>query len=72
MRFLTIVCFFIAAQACYCQQFPFIENFDDVTPPLLPAGWTTTTGRLSSGDFITTTSIPYSDSNAVVSTNATV
>lgn len=72
MRFLTILCFFITGQVCYSQQFPFIENFDGVTPPLLPAGWTTTTNRSTSGDFITTASIPFSDSNAVVSTNATV
>ncbi len=72
MRFLTIVCFVIVAQVCYSQQFPFIENFDGVTPPLIPAGWTTTTNRSTSGDFITTTSIPYSDSNAVVSTNAAI
>jgi len=72
MRFLTILCFFIAGQICYSQQFPFIENFDGVTPPLLPAGWSTTTDRTPAGDFIITASIPYSDSNAVVSTNATI
>lgn len=54
------------------RQFPYIENFDSVTAPELPAGWTTTTTRLASGDFTTTTSLELSFPNAVLSTNATI
>ncbi|MBI3765229.1 MAG: hypothetical protein HY277_01840, partial [Ignavibacteriales bacterium] len=54
------------------QQFPFTENFDSVTVPSLPPGWSTTTNRSPSGDFATTKSTPHSDSTAVISTNATI
>jgi hypothetical protein len=54
------------------QQFPYIENFDTVTIPSLPRGWSSSTNRSPSGDFTTTKSSPYSDSVAVISTNATV
>ncbi|MDI6767995.1 MAG: lamin tail domain-containing protein [Bacteroidota bacterium] len=54
------------------RYFPFIENFDSVTPPALPPGWSTTTNRSSTGDFTTTKSTPRSDSNAVISTNSTI
>ncbi len=52
------------------HQFPYTENFDSVVAPTLPSGWTTTTNRLASGHFTTTTSAVYSDPNAVLSTNA--
>lgn len=51
---------------------PYFENFDGVISPSLPAGWSTTTNRSVTGDFVTTRSTPLSDSNAVVSTNATI
>lgn len=54
------------------QQLPFSESFDNVSIPALPAGWESSSNRLSSGDFVTTHSSPLSDSNAVVSTNATI
>lgn len=54
------------------QQFPYIENFDTVTAPALPAGWITTTNRTPTGDFTTTTSSVFSPPNAVLSTNATI
>jgi hypothetical protein len=54
------------------SQFPFVENFDSVTAPDLPPGWTTTTNRLTGGDFTTTTSSELSFPNAVLSTNSTI
>ncbi|MCX6144172.1 MAG: lamin tail domain-containing protein [Ignavibacteriales bacterium] len=50
----------------------YVERFDSTSVPLLPIGWSTTTNRLSSGDFVTTTSSPRSSPNAVLSTNATI
>jgi hypothetical protein len=50
----------------------YVEHFDSVTTPSLPRGWTTSTNRLASGDFITTTSSVHSTPNAVLSTNATI
>ena len=66
--------FFLLAASAHGQirQFPFKESFDSVTVPALPPGWLTTSKRAASGDFITTHSAPLSDSNAVLSTNATV
>jgi hypothetical protein len=54
------------------RQFPYVENFDTINVPGLPSGWETSTNRQSSGDFTTTRSTPYSDSNAVISTGATI
>ncbi|HEY6191150.1 MAG TPA: lamin tail domain-containing protein [Bacteroidota bacterium] len=54
------------------RQFPFRENFDTVLLPALPAGWVTTSNRSAAGDFVTTHSVPFSESTAVVSTNATL
>jgi len=70
MRFFMF--FFLIPAIVSAGQFPFIEKFDTVQIPRLPAGWSTTTNRLSTGDFVTTTSSPYSDSNAVLSTNSTI
>jgi hypothetical protein len=50
----------------------YVERFDSTSAPMLPIGWTTTTNRLTSGDFVTTTSSPRSSPNAVLSTNATI
>jgi hypothetical protein len=54
------------------QHFPFIENFDSVVVPALPPNWRTTTNRSATGDFTTTKSTFYSDSNAVFSTNSKI
>ena len=59
------------AQAQMTQP-AFVERFDSTSAPLLPTGWSTTTNRSSSGDFITTTSSPRSTPNTVISTNATI
>ena len=50
----------------------YVEHFDSVVAPSLPHGWTTSTNRLTSGDFTTTTSSVHSIPNAILSTNATI
>ncbi|HYQ86780.1 MAG TPA: lamin tail domain-containing protein [Bacteroidota bacterium] len=54
------------------QYFPYRENFDTVSVPALPAGWITTSNRSVSGDFVTSHSIPHSDSGVVLSTSAAI
>ena len=54
------------------KNFPYLENFDSVVIPALPHNWSTSTNRVSTGDFTTTKSTPHSDSNAVFSTNSKV
>src|SRR5512142_1701488 len=51
---------------------PYLERFEGVTVPMLPAGWGTSTNRSAGGDFTTTTSAVYAESTAVLSTNATI
>jgi hypothetical protein len=63
--------FLCCAQAQMTQP-AYVERFDSTSVPLLPIGWSTTTNRLSSGDFVTTTSSPRSSPNAALSTNATI
>ncbi|MBA4313624.1 MAG: hypothetical protein C0417_13450 [Chlorobiaceae bacterium] len=74
MRFLRFISLLLLATLGKAQisQFPYLQNFDSVTPPALPVQWTTTTNKTVAGDFTTTKSSPYSDSNAVISTNATI
>jgi hypothetical protein len=50
----------------------YAEHFDSVTTPSLPRSWTTSTNRLTSGDFTSTTSSIHSAPNALLSTNATI
>ncbi|MGA9408401.1 MAG: lamin tail domain-containing protein [Bacteroidota bacterium] len=54
------------------SSFPFVENFDTVAVPRLPAGWLTSVRKLPSGDFSTSASTPFSEPNAVVSTDAKI
>lgn len=50
------------------SQFPHVEAFDVVEPPLLPLGWVSTRQRTpGTNDFSTTASVPRSTPNAVVS-----
>ncbi|MEP0823790.1 MAG: lamin tail domain-containing protein [Ignavibacterium sp.] len=53
-------------------SFPYTERFDSVEVPALPSGWSTTTHRLVTGDFFTTTTSPRSIPFAVQSTNSTI
>ena len=59
---------FICAQI---STFPYRESFDSVAVPSLPAGWTVSTNKNVSGDFVTTTTTVRSAPNAVSSTDAT-
>ncbi|HEY0426444.1 MAG TPA: proprotein convertase P-domain-containing protein [Pyrinomonadaceae bacterium] len=43
----------------------FIENFDSVTAPALPAGWTIATSGAQNSSFATQTSMPDTPANAV-------
>ena len=74
MHFLR--CFLLMLAACFAEaqvfQFPYRQNFDSVSAPALPPGWTTTANRSPSGDFTTTRSTFHSDSNSVFSTNAKI
>ncbi len=52
---------------------PYRQNFDSTTIPSLPAGWSSSQNRTPGvSDFTTTSSVPLSLPNAVVSTNATI
>lgn len=54
------------------RTFPYHESFDSARAPLLPAGWSTTKAKASSGDFSTTSSTAYSAPNAVLATDARI
>jgi hypothetical protein len=54
------------------RSFPYTENFDSVDVPALPTGWSASTARLASGDFVTTGSSPHSSPSAVIATNSTI
>ncbi|MCX6133235.1 MAG: lamin tail domain-containing protein [Ignavibacteriales bacterium] len=63
-----------AASVCHGQDniVLYSERFDSSMAPSLPHGWMSSTNRLTSGDFILTTSSVHSAPNAVLSTNATI
>ncbi len=71
---LLILSLFLSIQLSPGQisSFPYSENFDGVTVPALPAGWSTSILRQASGDFTSTTSSPRSAPNALISTNSTI
>ncbi len=50
----------------------YVEHFDSVLVPSIPRGWSTSTNRLTSGDFATTSSSVHSTPNTLLSTNATI
>ena len=52
--------------------FPYTERFDSLTPPALPVGWTSTTNRLPSGDFVSSSSSPHTTPNCAYSSNSTI
>ncbi len=51
--------------------FPYKENFDTLTVPNLPTGWSTTTNKNINGDFTTVTTSVRSAPNALSTTDAT-
>ncbi|MBU1299579.1 MAG: hypothetical protein KKG06_03810, partial [Bacteroidetes bacterium] len=68
--FCLVFSFQLSAQI---SQFPYTQNFDSISSPALPTGWTSTQNRTTgTNDFTTTTSTPLSLPNAVVSTNAKI
>ena len=71
----TLLLSLVLAMCCAHAQLAqpaYVERFDSTSIPLLPMGWSTSSNRSSSGDFVTTTSSPRSSPNAVLSTNATI
>ncbi|HTR80388.1 MAG TPA: lamin tail domain-containing protein [Bacteroidota bacterium] len=54
------------------MSFPYVEQFDTVSAPGLPTGWISTTNKSASGDFVISSSTPYSSPNDVVTTDAKV
>ena len=54
------------------SSFPYVEHFDSVIAPALPSGWTSTTNRLSTGDFISSASSPHSTPQCLYSQNSTI
>lgn len=68
--FSVLIC--VSVAQAQRRSVPYSENFDSTVVPALPAGWETTIARSAGGDFTTTKSVPFTDSNAVICTNATV
>ncbi len=69
------VLFFLVAGTAQAQvtQFPYFQNFDSVSVPNLPSGWSSTQNRTpGTNDFTTSTASPRSLPNAVLSTNPRV
>ncbi len=62
----------IPAHTLAQQVFPYRETFDTARVPLLPAGWTTTKARSSTGDFTTSSATPLSAPLAALSTDARI
>ena len=60
---------FLQAQTA---SFPYVETFDTVAAPLLPAGWSTSKYKSQAGDFSTSASTSLSSPNAVVSADAKI
>jgi len=61
-----------SASPAQIDSFPHAERFDSVATPSLPPGWSTSSNRLASGDFFSTSSSPHSSPNAAQSTNSTI
>ena len=72
--------FYSAILSCFTQaflgaqtaSFPFIETFDTIAAPSLPAGWSTSNCKSPAGDFSTSASTALSAPNAVVSADAKI
>ncbi len=72
---LSILIFFFSIKINaqnFITTFPYFENFDTVTAPLIPYGWTTSILKSTTGDFTTTTSVPYSTPQAIISTDSKI
>lgn len=73
MRNILFISLLIASLAeAQISQFPYVQDFDSVSPPVLPTGWVTTANRSPLGDFKTTSTTVRSAPNAVVDSNSTI
>ncbi|MDE3059076.1 MAG: hypothetical protein KGJ59_14080, partial [Bacteroidota bacterium] len=73
--FIAVVLLFLPTRSDLWGQiltFPYIENFDSVTVPNLPAGWIATTNRNASGDFTTSATSTRSSPHCVSSMNGKI
>ncbi len=71
-RLVLSLCLMAGISRAQVAPVPYHESFDSLAPPLLPAGWSTSSARSAAGDFITAASSAASAPNAVLSTNAAV
>jgi len=67
-----VVCHCGSASFAQISSFPFVERFDSVSAPSLPPAWSTSSNRLTAGDFFSTSTSPHSPPYAVQSTNSTI
>ncbi|MBM4165680.1 MAG: hypothetical protein FJ218_01960 [Ignavibacteria bacterium] len=73
LRLCVMMLLFVSEQILSQTYFiPYQQNFDSVTPPVLPNNWTTTTNRRPNGDFKTIASAPRSSPNAVIDSNSII
>jgi len=64
---------FLSPASGQINSFPYFENFDAISPPALPEGWSSSQNRTAgTNDFTSTSSSSYSAPNALLSTNATI
>ena len=68
-----LILFFLHTSIVFSQitVFPYKENFDTLTVPNFPIGWSTTTNKNINGDFSTSTTTVRSLPNALSTTDAT-
>jgi hypothetical protein len=71
IMFATILLVHFSAIA-QVSSFPYTERFDTVTVPSLPVGWSTSSNRLSSSDFVSSSSSPHTTPNCAYSSNSTI
>lgn len=72
--FRLLACLFAFLSLSYSQQnfIQFREYFDSSAPPLLPSGWSRSTNRSATGDFVLSTSSPRSLPFVALSSNAAI
>ncbi len=71
-RILPILLFTVVLSHAQITSFPYKENFDSVAVPSLPAEWTTSKNKNSSGDFTTSTTTVRSSPNCLSATNGKI
>jgi len=62
----------VAWSFCQVSSFPYVQSFDSVAQPLLPAGWSSSQNRSPGTNDFTTSGTAHSSPNAALSTNATI